>query len=147
MLCPNCGASVPDGLEKCLSCGSRVHASEVDEPSSYRGFSSSSEEPKKSESAGMKGISLFLGIIEIIIGLFYSAIMFSMFASDDMGFGIFATAFYLPLAVILPLVGVILIGVNKKKVGGILLIIGSVFCFPVGIIGVIGGWMAVAMKD
>ena len=147
MLCPNCGTKVPDGISKCLSCGSRIHAAEVVDSSMYEGYSSASEQPESTGSGGNKGISMFLGGVEAMIGLFVSLIAIFIFSSNDMGFGIFIASIFFCWAVVLPVIGVILVGVNKNKVGGVLIIIGSIPCIPIGIIGGIAGRLAFTLSD
>ena len=138
MICVKCGANLPSGRTTCINCGEEV-------PVYNSGFDSGSDNldiGSGSRSGGFlnsKGGAITLGVLEIFIGAFICTYLFFEFSAIGVSIAILGTIFYSLLAVLLPLIGVILIGTNSYKAGGIILIIGSIFCFPIGLIGMYGG--------
>ncbi len=133
-----------------MNCGTAVSmASGYQDPygSKQDGVSFNTGGGMSSGNSGKKILSMVLGIVEAFIGLFGSIYVVAMFAELDPSIGFGAGAFLFLIGVGLPIVGVILVGLNKFKAGGILIIIGSVFFIPIGLIGALGGRMAFALAD
>ena len=84
---------------------------------------------------------------EILIGIFISLYAFIEFADIDQGLGLMVMLGLLVICAGLPLLGLILIAVGVNKPGGIALIIGSVLCIPIGMVGIYAGINAMKLED
>jgi hypothetical protein len=94
-----------------------------------------------------KGGVMLLGGIEIAIGLFaalYAVVQFSEFDPET---GAIAGIVMGVWAVLLPIIGLVLIGIGQNKIGGVILVIGSVICIPIGLVGIMGGINAFKLDD
>lgn len=143
MICPKCGVLVPEGRATCASCGAPTL------PKTYTDFERAEREMKvgNPKETGFfyskEGILLmgaaetFIGIFSILYLLFSLPITYGEFVIIVGGLGIFT--------VVLPITGVLLILFDNYKAGGIILIIGSIFCLPIGIIGVYAGSRAMKL--
>lgn len=150
MICPNCGTMVPEGRRNCLNCGTAVSGSSGSQnpyEGQQGGVSFNTGGGTSSNNSGKKVLSMVLGIVESIIGIFGSIYVVAMFAELDPAIGLGAGAFLFLIGVGLPILGVILVGMNKFRAGGILIIIGSVFFIPIGLIGAFGGRIAFSLAD
>ncbi|MWN30949.1 hypothetical protein GQ597_03510 [Gilliamella sp. Pra-s65] len=60
-----------------------------------------------------------------------------------------ASQIVLPFAIIFALIATLglIVATNNKKIGGILIIIGSIFFIPLGLIGVFGGKKVVSQEN
>jgi len=138
MICPKCGAMVPTGRNSCVNCGKIVDNKESDPftraergqiPSNYRPDGYFETKP---------GIIL-AGVGELFIGIFSSIVVFLIIAELSTSIGLLVGLIIFMYGVILPTIGLLLIGIGQYSLGGNLLIAGSVLFVPIGRVGIMAG--------
>lgn len=141
MICEKCGMTIQEGRDYCINCGARINRP----PDSMIGSQYGDQQPSKDYSMVDKKFSqtktgvLLMAGGEILIGLFVSFYLFVQFAEIDPSFAAIVLLMSIAFLAGLPLLGLILIAAGANKPGGVVLIIGSVLCVPIGLVGVFGG--------
>ena len=137
---------VPDGRSSCTNCGSPVSKSSND-------LYEQAERHEKYESLKKKGFMqtkagvMLLGSLEIIIGFFAAIYVIIEFSTSIPDAAILAGLVVGIWAVVLPIIGLILIAIGQNKLGGGILIAGSVICIPIGFVGISAGVNAFKLDD
>ena len=137
---------VPQGRTNCTNCGSPVSKG-----SDY--LYEQAERREKYEGLKNKGFLqtktgvMLLGSLEIMIGLFAAIYVVIELSATIPDAAIIAGLVMGIWAVVLPIIGLILIGIGQNKLGGGLLIAGSVICIPIGFVGIMAGVNAFKLDD
>ena len=130
MDCPKCNNSMSFFKEKnswqCRVCNEWHGHIEIQVPLSSR---------------DTKGTSVILGIASAIV-----VIIIIVLNSELFFFWPWVGYFMLVWGAILPIIGSVLISLDKYKMGGYLQIIGSILFFPIGYIGIHGGLIALKLE-
>ena len=146
MICSKCGTMVPDGRSNCTNCGTMVKNSS-DYNFDHAEKNESYEYAKKKGFLQSKSAVMLLGSIEIIIGIITA---FSITVEIGASFPDAAIVAGLAIgiwAVLLPIIGLILVGMGQNKLGGGMLVAGSIICIPIGFVGVLAGITAFKLDD
>ncbi len=148
MICNKCGSNVPDGRGNCINCGAEVVKRQDYMNDGPSGTVSREYSPQQGEKfLESKAGVLLMGSGEILIGLFAALVVFIQIAPLDPGVGLMAALGIALWCAGIPLLGVILIGAGVHKGGGIALIVGSVLCIPIGMVGIIAGKNAMKLDN
>ncbi len=129
---------VPQGRTNCTNCGSPISKSSDD-------LYEQADRKEKYESLKKKGFMqtkagvMLLGSLEVIIGFFAAIYVVVEFSASIPDGAILAGLVVGVWAVVLPIIGLILICIGQNKLGGGILIAGSVICIPIGFVGVMAG--------
>ena len=137
---------VPHGRTNCTNCGSPISKGSDD-------LYEQAERKDKYEGLKNKGFLqtkagvMLLGSLEILIG-FFAAIYTVIQLSATMPEAAIVAGLVMGIwAVVLPIIGLILIGIGQNKLGGGILIAGSVICIPIGFVGITAGVNAFKLDD